>query len=612
MHFRKNLKKLIFGLAGIFIIAQFVFFGIGAKQAQALTSPLPDFIITGIRFDPPSPSAGQTFTPYVTFKNIGSTKAGGYWGVDILGQFSGSNQNDFGGSLWPISSSFLNNQTYELGLGDSKINQAGTYAINFKVDSLNQVVESNENNNNYAASIVVKSKLPDPQSVIVEEETGVTANTLRIDSLAIHWTNPSDIDTNKTKISIYRSNKSGELGSLKIGPAYVNSIQGYYDKYVEPYVPYYYTLIYTADDGRVSTGNVQYTGILKKPDVVVKSVSFPSQVTLGSPTNLDITLTNNGESKMRLDWLELKIDITGPKNTTVTSTISTGRLLVPANYNENSAIAPVNFVKEYTHSIPLNFTELGNYTINATVDPNNKLLELYKTNNSGQATTQAVTSGNIPKVVKVISPNGYEQWEKGKTYNILWEGPTDVAWSGNSVTINLYKIVNDNLLFVKEIAERLPLQINGSYSWAVPTSLDLGANYRIRINYGNSNSDNSYDLSDYPFIIKDAEVGQSIQLTYPNGGETFTQGASNIIKWKGGKTKVQVGLVKPEYALKDGAVEGWIFLNGTPDSQGTWDGKYMSYLTGTTQISVVPGSYKIITVSEGSPGYCTWNLTGGL
>jgi len=642
MYFRKNLKKLIFGLIGVFMIAQFVFFGLGVKQAQAVIPPLvtvlspnggeqwevgktynitwqtlvtgnnyqyvfiklqylngyeqsiveyypantgsyswtigdlgvdqykvkvylgasagslpsmpndlsnnyfnivpystssSDFVITNIRFDPLSPSAGQTFTSYVTFKNIGGTKTGDYWGFNILGQFPGSNQNDFGGG-WFTSGPFVNNQTYETSLGNSKINQAGSYTINFKIDSLNQITESNENNNNYTASIVVRPKLSDPQNIIVESETGAMMNTYKWDNISIHWTNPSDIDASKTKISIYRSNKSGELGSLLSGfPYYVNSIQGYYDKNVEPYVPYYYTLIYTADDGRISTGNKEYTGVLKKPDVKISNINFPSQVVLGNPKNLNITLVNDGDGKMLLDWLELKIDITGPKNTTVTSTISTGLRLIPANYSETSAIPVVSLVKEYTHSVPLNFTELGNYTINVTVDPNNKLVELYKNNNSKQTTTQAVISSTLSKDIKVISPNGYEQWEKGKTYNIQWEGVTDIGWSGAGVAIDLYRYVNDNLTFVKQIATGLSLQSKGSYIWTVPLDLASGSGYKIRMDdYA------SYDFSDNSFIIKDSDAGQSIQVISPNGGEKWAVGKTYNITWTstGNLSKVSI------------------------------------------------------------------------
>jgi hypothetical protein len=227
-------------------------------------------------------------------------------------------------------------------------------------------------------------------------------------------------------------------------------------------------------------------------------------------------------------------------------------------------------------------------------------------------------TGASTKAVKVISPNGYEQWEKGKTYNIQWEGPTNIGWSGAGVTINLYKYVNDNLTFVKQIATGLPLQAKGSYSWTIPTDLDLGSSYRIRMDdYA------SYDLSDNSFIIKDTEVGQSIQLTYPNGGETWERGRIYSIKW------TTTGSVPKVSVMWNSSVTGQFIVQGI-DNAGSYNwtipsdfalGQYKIRVSGTdysNATDVSDNSFSIVatgntcTDSDGgyyiyTKGYTTWS-----
>lgn len=104
-----------------------------------------------------------------------------------------------------------------------------------------------------------------------------------------------------------------------------------------------------------------------------------------------------------------------------------------------------------------------------------------------------------------------------------------------------------------------------------------------------------------------------MQVTAPNGGETFTRGQQNTINWKGGSQIVALGLVKPEASNEFdptslGYILGWINTkdgNGShqPDGSYAWDGVQVCKLsfsldpdTGCTKVQ--PGKYKIIAWSE--------------
>ncbi|MCP4348878.1 MAG: peptidoglycan DD-metalloendopeptidase family protein [Desulfobacterales bacterium] len=73
--------------------------------------------------------------------------------------------------------------------------------------------------------------------------------------------------------------------------------------------------------------------------------------------------------------------------------------------------------------------------------------------------------------LKLISPNGREQWDTGKNYTIMW----DTGSAHNYVRILLYKGEN----WFQTIAVKT--DNNGSYSWTIPNSLPEGNDYKIRI-----------------------------------------------------------------------------------------------------------------------------------
>lgn len=109
------------------------------------------------------------------------------------------------------------------------------------------------------------------------------------------------------------------------------------------------------------------------------------------------------------------------------------------------------------------------------------------------------TVNRLPSV-KVLSPNGGEQWEVGQIYPITWTG-TDFP-SGSSIKVELIKGNDIISTIFNQIAN------DGSEGWIVPNGTALGNDYRIRVSCIISNnlcsgglSNVDYDISDLPFSI---------------------------------------------------------------------------------------------------------------
>ncbi|RKY30980.1 MAG: hypothetical protein DRP68_05550, partial [Candidatus Omnitrophota bacterium] len=126
---------------------------------------------------------------------------------------------------------------------------------------------------------------------------------------------------------------------------------------------------------------------------------------------------------------------------------------------------------------------------------------------------------SIVPSIKVTSPtSGTEVWRVGESHDITWEinGTIDyVKIEYSTDGGSTYPV--DNLIVDSTPASDL------SYPWTIPDN--ISDNVVVKIS--NVDDPSMYDESDNPFKIKG-----KIVITEPNGGETYTVGSSQVIKWQ--------------------------------------------------------------------------------
>ncbi len=99
--------------------------------------------------------------------------------------------------------------------------------------------------------------------------------------------------------------------------------------------------------------------------------------------------------------------------------------------------------------------------------------------------------------IQVISPTGGEQWKRGETYTISWNGAPKVF------ALDLKKTSSGDLLYIAGGLEN-PLPSKGSYQWTIPVDVSLGS-YTIVVlspqsgesGMGELKSSNIFSITDY-------------------------------------------------------------------------------------------------------------------
>ena len=95
----------------------------------------------------------------------------------------------------------------------------------------------------------------------------------------------------------------------------------------------------------------------------------------------------------------------------------------------------------------------------------------------------------IDEVIRIVSPNGGENWKHGTTHTISW---TKTGNPGANVRIQLYR----GSSLVKTISSSTPN--DGSFSWSIPSAQAIGNDYKIKI----TSTNGAYnDWSDSNFRI---------------------------------------------------------------------------------------------------------------
>jgi hypothetical protein len=130
----------------------------------------------------------------------------------------------------------------------------------------------------------------------------------------------------------------------------------------------------------------------------------------------------------------------------------------------------------------------------------------------------------------ISSPNNGEQWQAGTTHSVTW------SWTGSisSVKIELLKSGALDSTIVASTSN------TGSYSWAIPSTLAIGSDYKVRITSTDGTAVS--DESDSVF-----SVTGSITVVAPNGGESWIAGRTYVITWTstgGGLAYVKIDLYR--------------------------------------------------------------------
>ncbi len=121
----------------------------------------------------------------------------------------------------------------------------------------------------------------------------------------------------------------------------------------------------------------------------------------------------------------------------------------------------------------------------------------------------------VPPFVQVLSPNGGDRWEQGRTFSIVWDDNFD-----DNVKIELLK----GSSIKEELAASVPS--NGSWEWVIPADFEKAEDYKIRITC--VVQDTLIDESNDNFGV---EEKSNLALKSPNGGEFVEKGSEVEITW---------------------------------------------------------------------------------
>jgi len=158
------------------------------------------------------------------------------------------------------------------------------------------------------------------------------------------------------------------------------------------------------------------------------------------------------------------------------------------------------------------------------------------------------------KALMVLTPNGGEKLERGRTFGITWNDHIS-----ENVKIELLK----GNIAVSTIAASAPS--SGSYDWAIPADQAIGSDYQVKITGINNAS--AFDVSDSDFTIQEKSA---LEVTSPAGGEFIEKGKIFPISWNtniSGNVKIDLFKDKmPETTLVASAAASAGSFSWTPST----------------------------------------------
>ncbi|MBL7157555.1 MAG: hypothetical protein ISS92_05295, partial [Candidatus Omnitrophica bacterium] len=146
---------------------------------------------------------------------------------------------------------------------------------------------------------------------------------------------------------------------------------------------------------------------------------------------------------------------------------------------------------------------------------NTCLLKIFDASRTATSDTSDANFKIILPYVRVLTPNGGEQWPIGTEQGITWSSLGSVS---DNLTIEYSK---DNFSTSTLIATGEA--DDNSYTWTIPD--DYSTTVKVRIT--DASRSEIYDTSDVAFAI----VNPILTITYPNGGQLLTVGDTETITW---------------------------------------------------------------------------------
>ncbi len=160
--------------------------------------------------------------------------------------------------------------------------------------------------------------------------------------------------------------------------------------------------------------------------------------------------------------------------------------------------------------------------------------------------------------VKVLQPNGNENWALGTTHLISWnddfQEPVNIVLCNGSITDTIAKNVTGS-----------------TYYWMINDTIATLNNYKIKV--GSSKDTSLFDKSDNTFRI--SKSGDSfIDVIQPNGHESWAKGVSYLISWNDNVAE-PVNVVLNNGSAVDtlaknvtGSTFSWLINDTTPAKEG--------------------------------------------
>ena len=171
----------------------------------------------------------------------------------------------------------------------------------------------------------------------------------------------------------------------------------------------------------------------------------------------------------------------------------------------------------------------------------------------GTTTPKNISEASASAQITVEEPNSGSTWKVGREETIEW---TTSGVSGD-VFISLYRGDGDLVRSIYRVTGSGPVQ------WTVPPYIEPGNNYYIII-YSAENP-NVWDRNDSTFTIEEG-TGPYITMLSPNGGEKWTAGEEEEIRWTSRNIQGEVEI----RLYRAGAITVEYISTGTSDD-GTYN-----------------------------------------